>query len=204
MVTNTKFSLRACAAAVALLCLGTGAARAADAVLLNPLFQDHAVLQRDRADPVWGRAKPGTAVTVTLPDNSRYNGQVRLVAPSVDANTKLGKVRVRLPVSRALRPGGFGRAQFSGSGTPVLAVPETAVRQDADGVSVMVVDPSNQYKWVAVSGRGEMTEEGADASIDHLAKKYLDADSYPYRTPEETRVIVRIAPEKVDSSGFEG
>ena len=64
MVTNTKFSLRACAAAVALLCLGTGAARAADAVLLNPLFQDHAVLQRDRADPVWGRAKPGTAVTV--------------------------------------------------------------------------------------------------------------------------------------------
>lgn len=66
MVTNTKFSLRACAAAVALLCLGTGAARAADAVLLNPLFQDHAVLQRDRADPVWGRAKPGTAVTVSF------------------------------------------------------------------------------------------------------------------------------------------
>jgi PPOX class probable F420-dependent enzyme len=71
-------------------------------------------------------------------------------------------------------------------------------------VSVMVVDPNNQYKWVAVSGRGEMTEEGADASIDHLAKKYLDADSYPYRNPEETRVIVRINPEKVDSSGFDG
>ncbi len=71
-------------------------------------------------------------------------------------------------------------------------------------VSVMVVDPSNQYKWVSVSGRGEMSEEGADASIDHLAKKYLDADSYPYRNAEETRVIVRIAPEKVDSSGFDG
>ena len=71
-------------------------------------------------------------------------------------------------------------------------------------VSVMVVDPNDHYKWVAVSGRGEMTEEGADASIDHLAKKYLNADSYPFRTAEETRVIVRIAPEKVDSSGFEG
>jgi PPOX class probable F420-dependent enzyme len=71
-------------------------------------------------------------------------------------------------------------------------------------VSVMVVDPNDPYKWVAVSGRGEMTEEGADASIDHLAKKYLNADSYPFRTPEETRVIVRIAPEKVDSSGFDG
>jgi PPOX class probable F420-dependent enzyme len=71
-------------------------------------------------------------------------------------------------------------------------------------VSVMVVDPNDQYKWVAVSGRGEMTEEGADAHIDHLAKKYLDADSYPFRNAEEVRVIVRIAPEKVDSSGFEG
>ena len=70
-------------------------------------------------------------------------------------------------------------------------------------VSVMVVDPNDQYKWVAVSGRGEMTEEGADAHIDHLAKKYLNADSYPFRTDTETRVIVRIAPEKVDSSGFE-
>jgi PPOX class probable F420-dependent enzyme len=70
-------------------------------------------------------------------------------------------------------------------------------------VSVMVVDPNDQYKWVAVSGRGEMTEEGADAHIDHLAKKYLDADSYPFRNAEEVRVIVRIAPEKVDSSGFE-
>jgi PPOX class probable F420-dependent enzyme len=70
-------------------------------------------------------------------------------------------------------------------------------------VSVMVVDPNDQYKWVSVSGRGEMTEEGADASIDHLAKKYLNADSYPFRKAEETRVIVRIAPEKVDSSGFE-
>jgi PPOX class probable F420-dependent enzyme len=70
--------------------------------------------------------------------------------------------------------------------------------------SVLVLDPNDQYKWVAVSGRGEMTEEGADAHIDHLAKKYLDADSYPFRNAEEVRVIVRIAPEKVDSSGFEG
>jgi PPOX class probable F420-dependent enzyme len=71
-------------------------------------------------------------------------------------------------------------------------------------VSAMVVDPSDQYKWVSVSGRGEMTEEGADASIDHLAKKYLNADSYPFRKDDEVRVIVRIKPEKVDSSGFDG
>jgi hypothetical protein len=67
---------------------------------------------------------------------------------------------------------------------------------------VLVVDPNHAYKWVAVSGRARLSEDGADAHIDHLAKKYLDADSYPFRTDSEVRVIARIAPEKVDSSGF--
>jgi PPOX class probable F420-dependent enzyme len=69
-------------------------------------------------------------------------------------------------------------------------------------VSLLMVDPNDQYKWVAVSGRAELTEEGADEHIDRLAKKYLDADSYPFRDPAETRVTVRIKPERVDSAGF--
>jgi PPOX class probable F420-dependent enzyme len=69
--------------------------------------------------------------------------------------------------------------------------------------SVLMVDPNNSYKWVAVSGRAELTEEGADAQIDKLAKKYLGKDEYPWRNPEETRVKVLIEPEKVDASGFD-
>src|SRR5688500_9643467 len=33
-------------------------------VMLAPLFQDHAVLQRDKPLPVWGGAEPGEAVEV--------------------------------------------------------------------------------------------------------------------------------------------
>jgi PPOX class probable F420-dependent enzyme len=69
--------------------------------------------------------------------------------------------------------------------------------------SVLMVDPNNSYKWVAVSGRAEVTEKGADAQIDKLAKKYLGKDEYPWRNPEETRVKVLIEPEKVDASGFD-
>ncbi len=35
-------------------------------VTLAPLFQDHAVLQRDKPLPVWGRAEPGERVTVAF------------------------------------------------------------------------------------------------------------------------------------------
>lgn len=43
---------------------GICSAAPAAPALLNPVFRDHAVLQRDHADPVWGRAAPGTEVAV--------------------------------------------------------------------------------------------------------------------------------------------
>jgi PPOX class probable F420-dependent enzyme len=69
--------------------------------------------------------------------------------------------------------------------------------------SLLMVDPSDSFKWVAVSGPVEVTEEGADAQIDKLAKKYLGKDEYPWRNAQETRVKVLIKPEKVDASGFD-
>jgi PPOX class probable F420-dependent enzyme len=70
--------------------------------------------------------------------------------------------------------------------------------------SLLVVDPNDPYRWVAVNGGTELTEGSADAQIDKLAKKYLGKDEYPWRSPEEQRVSVWITPEKVDSSGFDG
>jgi PPOX class probable F420-dependent enzyme len=70
--------------------------------------------------------------------------------------------------------------------------------------SLLVIDPSDTYKWVAVDGRVEMTTDGADPQIDKLAKKYLGKDEYPFRNPEETRVSVRIVPERVSASGLDG
>jgi len=69
--------------------------------------------------------------------------------------------------------------------------------------SLLMVDPNDAFRWVAVSGPVEMTQDGADAQIDKLAKKYLGKDEYPWRNPEETRVKVLIKPEKVDATGFD-
>ena len=70
--------------------------------------------------------------------------------------------------------------------------------------SLLVIDPNDTYKWVAVSGHTQMTEDGADAQIDKLAKKYTGKDEYPWRKPTEQRLKVLIEPEKVDTSGFDG
>ncbi len=71
-------------------------------------------------------------------------------------------------------------------------------------VSVTVLDPADGYHWVAVSGKAELIHDGADAHIDRLAKKYLDADSYPFRKEGEVRVTVRIKADRIETAGFDG
>jgi len=69
-------------------------------------------------------------------------------------------------------------------------------------VSVSISDPENPYRYLEVRGKvSEVTETGADAHIDKMAKKYLDKDKYPFRQPGEVRVIFKITPEKTSSNG---
>jgi len=71
-------------------------------------------------------------------------------------------------------------------------------------IAVTIANSENPYQQVMVRGRvAEMTQEGADAHIDELAKKYLGVDQYPHRAPGEKRVKVRIVPEKILSIGDE-
>jgi len=68
-------------------------------------------------------------------------------------------------------------------------------------VALAISDPENPYRYLSVQGRVvEMTEKGADAHIDKMARKYLGKDTYPFRAPGEKRVIVKIAPEKVHTN----
>lgn len=86
--------------------------------------------------------------------------------------------------------------------TAVGRAKERYLRQDPR-VSLIVVDPENAYRWVSVSGKAELTTEGADEQIDRLAKKYLGKDEYPWRNPEEQRITVRIHPERVEATGLD-
>ena len=93
----------------------------------------------------------GQSVQVTLQNGETVQGTVRLVSPQVNAESQLGEVWIRLPNRPDIRAGGFASAAFQGGGASSLTVPETAVRYDGDGASVMVVGEDNRVKRVAVS-----------------------------------------------------
>lgn len=65
-------------------------------------------------------------------------------------------------------------------------------------VALSIVDPENPYRHLQIRGTiVQATEEGADAHIDSLAKKYLGQDKYPFRQPNEVRVMYVIEPSSI-------
>ena len=62
-------TFKSCASSFALLAVLTGSLFAAEPAALpfiSPLFGEHMMLQRGRANPVWGWAKPGDKIRITL------------------------------------------------------------------------------------------------------------------------------------------
>lgn len=90
------------AARLALLSLALLAGTAQAAPLLNPVFSDHAVLQRERPISVWGTADPGERLTIAL------GGASRRVTAGRD-----GSWRVELP---AMSAGGPHELKVTGRG----------------------------------------------------------------------------------------
>jgi HlyD family secretion protein len=107
-------------------------------------------LSAEMSEADLGHIRVGQTATVTLPGGVTAQGHVRLISPQIDPQTKLGEVRILLPVRTDIRAGGFGRALFADASAMALVVPETAVRYDADGASVMTVQANNRVRRVLV------------------------------------------------------
>ncbi len=77
-------------------------------------------------------------------------------------------------------------------------------RNMAEGarVALSIVDPDNAYRYLQIRGTvARVTEDGAVAHIDSLAKKYLGKDVYPWHNAKDVRAIFEIEPASVQTMG---
>ncbi len=73
--------------------------------------------------------------------------------------------------------------------------------KEGASVALAIMDPDNAYRYIQIRGRvRRVSEQGADAHIDRLAKKYLGKDKYPFAQPGEVRAMYEIEP--VSASGM--
>ncbi len=106
------------------------------------------------------RVKVGTRATVTPVGTSlQIAGQVWQVSPIVNMDTRQGTVRIAVPYSAALRPGGFADARLVSGTEQAPLLPESAVQSGPDGNFVLVVgaDDKIERKLVKV---GTVTDGG--------------------------------------------
>ena len=74
--------------------------------------------------------------------------------------------------------------------------------KEGSRVALAITDPDNPYRYIQVRGQvGRVTEEGASAHIDSLAKKYLGQEKYPSARPGEIRIIFEIEPTSAHAMG---
>jgi len=103
----------------------------------------------------------GMPVAVTpVGSPQSFTGSVWQVAPVIDAQSRLGQVRISIPYSPAIRPGGFADAKISAGTTTAPLLPQSAVLSDDQGNFVYVIDADNK-----VQRRGIQIGTVSDAGV---------------------------------------
>lgn len=72
------------------------------------------------------------------------SGSVWQVAPTIDPTSRLGMVRIAIPYTPAVKPGGFAEADITAGTTTAPLLPQSAVLSDAQGNYVYLIDGRNQ------------------------------------------------------------
>jgi HlyD family secretion protein len=106
------------------------------------------------------RVRVGTRATVNpVGTNVQITGPVWQVSPVVNPDTRQGMVRIALPYSAALRPGGFADARLVAGTEQAPMLPESAVQSGPEGNFVLIVDNKNQIQRRLVKV-GTVTDDG--------------------------------------------
>jgi len=78
--------------------------------------------------------------------DASVHGNVWLVSPTIDPQSRLGEVRVSIPYSPAIRPGGFADVRITAGTTTAPMLPQSAVLSDDRGNYVYVINAKNQVE----------------------------------------------------------
>jgi RND family efflux transporter MFP subunit len=73
-------------------------------------------------------------------------GTVWQVAPVIDPQSRLGEVRISVPYTPAVKPGGFAEAKITAGSTTAPLLPQSAVLSDDKGNYVYVINSKNEVE----------------------------------------------------------
>jgi multidrug efflux pump subunit AcrA (membrane-fusion protein) len=92
-------------------------------------------------------AHVGMPAQVTPVGSDRsFGGSVWQVAPMIDAQSRLGEVRIAVPYDPVMRPGGFAEAKITAGTTTAPLLPQSAVLSDDKGNYVYIINGKKEVE----------------------------------------------------------
>ncbi len=118
--------------------LGSVSASSSDA-LFRIIRNGEIELDAEVPEFYMAKLKAGQRAQVEIAGDGERSGTVRLVSPEVNTSSRLGRVRIFLGSSPALRIGTFAKAMIDAGQRDAVGVPSTAVLYQNDSAIVLTV-----------------------------------------------------------------
>ena len=125
----------------------------------------------------------GLPASVTpLGSTTTLSGSVWQVAPVIDPQSRLGEVRIAVPYSTAIRPGGFAEARIAAGSTTAPMLPQSAVLSDENGNYVYVVNSKNLVERRPIK-IGEVSAAGVTVAQGLNGQEHVVLSAGPFLNP---------------------
>ncbi len=114
--------------------------------------------------------------------SAAVRGSVWQVAPMIDPQSRLGDVRIAIPYSAAIRPGGFAEARVTAGATTAPLLPQSAVLSDEKGNYVYVVNGRNEIERRPIQ-IGTVSERGVTITAGLSGRERVVLSAGPFLNP---------------------
>jgi HlyD family secretion protein len=125
----------------------------------------------------------GMPASVTPVGSERdYSGSVWQVAPMIDAQSRLGAVRIAVPYDSAIKPGGFAEAKITAGATTAPMLPQSAVLSDDKGNYVYIINAKNEVERRDIK-IGSVNESGVTIAAGLSGNEAVVLSAGPFLNP---------------------
>ena len=114
--------------------------------------------------------------------DTSVSGTVWQVAPVIDPQSRLGLVRIAVPYSSAIRPGGYAEAKISSGTTSAPLLPQSAVLSDDRGNYVYIVNAKNEVERRDIK-IGTVNEDGVTIASGLSGNEAVVLSAGPFLNP---------------------
>lgn len=134
----------------------------------------------------------GMPASVTPVGSSEsIQGRVWQVAPVINPQSRLGEVRISVPYSAAIRPGGFAEARITAGTTTAPLLPQSAVLSDSKGNYVYVINGKNEVERRDVT-IGAVDDNGVTIATGLSGNEQVVVSAGPFLNPGQ-----KVSPRKM-------